>query len=108
MGFRALKLLFEGFGGVKPCNHQYRGCHLKNPMDISIHVHTRMDRQAELRGNCYPRSCFQTRHFEKSRFLCFDSQKLVKLICDTVSVCNFVINHFNPTFSVQNMGNEAF
>ena len=25
-----------------------------------------------------------------------------------VTVCNFVINEFNPTFSVQNMGNEAF
>ena len=37
MGFRAMKLLFEGFGGVKPCNHQYRGCHLKNPTDISGH-----------------------------------------------------------------------
>ena len=35
MGFRALKLLSEGFGGVKPCNHQYRGCHLKNPTDIT-------------------------------------------------------------------------
>ena len=35
MGFRALKLLSEGFGGVKPCNHQYRGCHLKNPTDIN-------------------------------------------------------------------------
>ena len=37
MGFRALKLLSEGFGGVKPCNHQYRGCHLKNPTDINIY-----------------------------------------------------------------------
>ena len=35
MGFRALKLLSEGFGGVKPCNRQYRGCHLKNPTDIT-------------------------------------------------------------------------
>ena len=25
-----------------------------------------------------------------------------------VDVCNFVINEFNPTFVVQNMGNEAF
>ena len=33
---------------------------------------------------------------------------LVKLICDTLSVCNFVINQFNPTFEVQNMVNEAF
>ena len=38
MGFRALKLLSEGFGGVKPCNHQYRGCHLKNPTDINVCV----------------------------------------------------------------------
>ena len=37
MGFRALKLLSEGFGGVIPCNHQYRGCHLKNPTDINIY-----------------------------------------------------------------------
>ena len=56
-----------------------------------------------LRGNCYPRSRyqtrhFQTRHFEKPRFPCFESQKLVKLICDTVGVCNFVTNQFNPTF----------
>ena len=32
----------------------------------------------------------------------------IKLIYDTVDVCNFVINEFNPTFEVQNMGNEAF
>ena len=32
----------------------------------------------------------------------------IKLIYDTVSVCNFVINQFNPTFEVQNMANEAF
>ena len=56
-----------------------------------------------VRGNCYPRSrCqtrhFQTRHFEKPLFPCFESQKLVKLICDTVTVCNFVTNQFNPTF----------
>ena len=41
MGFRALKLLSEGFGGVKPCNHQYRGCHLKNPTDINVYVHNK-------------------------------------------------------------------
>ena len=40
MGFRALKLLSEGFGGVKPCNHQYRGCHLKNPTDINTQMDT--------------------------------------------------------------------
>ena len=38
---------------------------------------------------------FQTRHFEKPHFPCFESQKLVKLICDTVGVCNFVANQFN-------------
>ena len=27
---------------------------------------------------------------------------------ETVDICNFVINEFNPTFEVQNMGNEAF
>ena len=27
---------------------------------------------------------------------------------DTVDVCNFVINEFNPTFEVENMGNKAF
>ena len=35
----------------------------------------------------------------------FESQKLVKLICDT---CNFVINEFNPTSEAQNIGNGAF
>ena len=29
-------------------------------------------------------------------------------IYDTVDVCNFVINEFNPAFQVQKMGNEAF
>ena len=48
------------------------------------------------------------RHFEKPRFPCSESQELIKLIYDTVDVCNFVINEFNPTFEVQNMGNEAF
>ncbi len=32
----------------------------------------------------------------------------IKLIYDTVDVCYFVINEFNPTFDVQNMGNKAF
>ena len=32
----------------------------------------------------------------------------IKLIYDTVNICNVVINKFNPTFEVQNMGNEAF
>ena len=32
----------------------------------------------------------------------------IKLIYDTVNICNFVINEFNPTCEVQNMGNEAF
>ena len=41
-----------------------------------------------------------------SIFLNFKSW--IKLIYDTVDVCNFVINEFNPTFEVQNMGNEAF
>ena len=41
-----------------------------------------------------------------SHFLNFKSW--IKLIYDTVDVCNFVINEFNPTFEVQNMGNEAF
>ena len=27
---------------------------------------------------------------------------------DTVDICNYVIIEFNPTFEVQNMGNEAF
>ena len=31
-----------------------------------------------------------------------------KLIYDTEDKCNFVINEFNSTFEVQNMGNEAF
>ena len=41
-----------------------------------------------------------------SHFLNFKSW--IKLIYDTVDICNFVINEFNPTFEVQNMGNEAF
>ena len=41
-----------------------------------------------------------------SHFLNFKSW--IKLIYDTVDVCNFVINEFNPTFEVQNMGNKAF
>ena len=53
-------------------------------------------------------SRYQTRHFEKPRFPCFESQKLVKLICGTVSVSDFVINQFNPPFKVQNMGNKDF
>ena len=32
----------------------------------------------------------------------------IKLIYDTVDLCNLVIKEFNPTFEVQNMGNEAF
>ena len=35
MGFTALKLLSEGFGGVIPWNHQYRGFHLNNPTDMN-------------------------------------------------------------------------
>ena len=41
-----------------------------------------------------------------SHFMNFKSW--IKLIYDTVDVCNFVINEFNSTFEVQNMGNEAF
>ena len=41
-----------------------------------------------------------------SHFLNFKSW--IKLIYDTVDAYNFVINEFNPTFEVQNMGNEAF
>ena len=41
-----------------------------------------------------------------SHFLNFKSW--IKLIYDTVDICNFVINEFNPTFEVQNMGNETF
>ena len=32
----------------------------------------------------------------------------IKLIFDRVDLCNFVINEFNPTSEVQNMGNWAF
>ena len=62
------------------------------------------------RGNCYPRSRFVSKRgilkSLVSHFLNFKSW--IKLIYDTVDVCNFVINEFNPTFKVQNMGNEAF
>ena len=47
------------------------------------------------------------RHFEKPCFPFFEPQKL-ELIYDTVDVCNFVINEFNPMFEVQNMGNVTF
>ena len=40
-----------------------------------------------------------------SHFLNFKTW--IKLIYDTVDVCNFVINEFDPTFEAQNMGNEA-
>ena len=46
MGFTALKLLSEGFGGVIPCNHQYHGCHLKNPTDIIDQSPSRMQEMA--------------------------------------------------------------
>ena len=32
----------------------------------------------------------------------------IKLISDTVDICNLVINEFNPIFEVQKIGNEAF
>ena len=42
----------------------------------------------------------------------YDGKKLfkswIKLIYDTVDICHFVINEFNPTFKVQNMETEAF
>ena len=41
-----------------------------------------------------------------SHFLYFNSW--IRLIYDTVDICNFVIDEFNPTFEAQNMGNEAF
>ena len=50
----------------------------------------------------------QTRHFKKPRFHVLNFKSWIKLIYDTVDACNFVINEFNPTFEVQNMGNEAF
>ena len=31
----------------------------------------------------------------------------IKLIYDTVDLCNFVTNESNPTFEVENIGNEA-
>ena len=30
------------------------------------------------------------------------------VIYDTEGMCNFVINEYNPTFEVQNMGNDTF
>ena len=35
-------------------------------------------------------------------------KRWIKLIYDTVDVCNFVMNEFNSTFEVQDMGNKAF
>ena len=43
--------------------------------------------------------------FKKPRFPFLNFKKL---IYDTVDICNFVINKFNPTFEVQKNGNEAF
>ena len=45
---------------------------------------------------------FEMPHFQTG------TRVTVKLIYDTVNMCNFVINNLNPTFEVQNMGNEAF
>merc|ERR1712020_392515 len=51
---------------------------------------------------------FQTSHFKSlvSHFL--NIKRWIQLIYDTVFVCSFVINEFNPTFEVQNMGNKVF
>ena len=38
----------------------------------------------------------------------FNFKSWMKLIYDTVDICNFVINEFNQTFDVQNMAKEAF
>ena len=64
-------------------------------------------------GNCNPMPHLETRHyktrqFEKPLSHVFNFKSWIKLIYDTVDICNFVINAFNPTFEVQNMGNEAF
>ena len=49
------------------------------------------------------------RHFEMPHFPFLELQKSwIYDIYDTVDICNYVINEFNPTFEVQNMGNEAF
>ena len=32
----------------------------------------------------------------------------IKLICDKIAYTHCVINEFNPTFEIQNMGNDAF
>ena len=38
----------------------------------------------------------------------FNLTGLIKLFFDTVDLCNFVINEFNPTFEAQGHGNGAF
>ena len=40
-----------------------------------------------------PMQCYQTVHFRP---------------CYVIDVCNFIINEFDPTFEVENMGHEAF
>ena len=51
---------------------------------------------------------FKTGHFEKPCFHIWSFKSWIKIIYDTVDVCNFVINEFNPTFEAQNMGTKAF
>ena len=65
------------------------------------------------RGNCNPRSCLERGILQRGILKCLVSHVLtfkswIKIIHDTVDICNFVINKFNPTSEVQNMGNEAF
>ena len=42
----------------------------------------------------------------ESPFSMFESQNIGLLLFDTVSVFNFVINQFHPTFEVQHMVNH--
>jgi len=50
---------------------------------------------------------FQNRNFESAFSNILDYTGWIELIFDTVDLCNFVINKFNPIFEVQGSGNRA-
>ena len=62
------------------------------------------------RDNCNPHSRLETKRGILKSLVSYvlNFNNWIELVYDTVDICNFVINEFNPTFEVQNMGNEAF
>ena len=54
------------------------------------------------------KSCLSNKNasnIQKLGIFFYFQYKVTTGLCD---VCNFVINEFNPTFEVQNIGNKAF